>query len=509
MEISKAQIEKILKTLPIGYYIKRNVEIALADARCSYYDIMNDKIAVSYPQLRKTFENINYCENIEDYVRCMLYHETSHALLTPKTLKVSDIINIFEDERIETILRHYYKNVDFRSFVKLANNFDYEPPKSAMDLFYQIVRYRIGPKHFLKKVDNLIKQFRDLRSSSTYTYSYINQVQSFYDDVELYFNNHYKQNNLQPIYRQLKQTAMNNNVVTNEENNENEDDEDTTNLQTTSQNEDENDDNENDDTTVQNTNNIEEDLDTAEEEYDEEFADETVGRIVNRYDSASVDRDMVQILSMYKTTSKQNGSAINAYSGKFDPRSVIRTDYKYFVQQNRLGHVKAYSKMHLNLFIDCSGSFRHNDDTVNMILKALTKLEKQNPNFEFDLIACSYGQKLLPKNERVQFSEGGTGVTDDIFDLFKKQQHPNVNNINIVLYDGDMFDGFFRQRYEKQKNIKAFDTANTTMIVDSSNQCYIKNNHLTRCKAIIIDDNKYVSELYKTILIALQNMLKS
>ena len=73
---------------------------------------------------------------------------------------------------------------------------------------------------------------------------------------------------------------------------------------------------------------------------------------------------------------KKNSAAINAYSGVFDPRSTIRDDYKFFLQSNRVGHQKAFSKMKLNLFIDRSGSFYPSVPMVNKIIYALQKIEK-------------------------------------------------------------------------------------------------------------------------------------
>ena len=69
MEISKAQVEKILKTLPIGYYIKRDVKTSLGDDKCSYYNIMNDEIVISFEQLQETLKNVNDVENIENYIK--------------------------------------------------------------------------------------------------------------------------------------------------------------------------------------------------------------------------------------------------------------------------------------------------------------------------------------------------------------------------------------------------------------------------------------------------------
>ena len=60
----------------------------------------------------------------------MLYHELSHVILTPRTIFVRrneeerDIINIFEDERIETLLQKFYIKVDFKDFVKQFNGWN-------------------------------------------------------------------------------------------------------------------------------------------------------------------------------------------------------------------------------------------------------------------------------------------------------------------------------------------------------------------------------------------------
>lgn len=493
MEISKAQVEKILKTLPIGYYIKRDVKTSLGDDRCSHYDIMNDEIVVSFEQLQETLKNVNDVENIENYIRCMLYHETSHAFLTPKNLRINDIINIVEDERIETVLRRYYHGVDFRKFVKLVNNYQGEAPKSVKSFFYQIVRYRVGPKELLDDFKTLLDNYLYLGVSSN-TWNYESDIQYFYNKVQTYFNQF--ENKLNRAYNQM-QNGNNSN-----DKNENDNSNDNTQQQCGNmpgENSNSNVGSEAQELEITNQEQL------ANDQYDGQAADERVQQLIKKYDSADTERDINQILSMYKTTTKQNGSAINAYSGKFDPRSVVRNDYKFFIQQNRLGHVKAFSKLHLNLFIDCSGSFRENDLTVNKMLKALTRIEKQNPNFEFDLISCSFGQRLRDKNDRVQESGGGTGLTDTIFKTFRDLQKPDMNNFNIVMYDGDMFEGYFRHKYEHIKNVTAFDTNNTVIIADDANEYCLKK--LKKAKVVIT--RQYVYQLYKNVMAALHQMIRS
>ena len=97
----------------------------------------------------------------ESVIRGLFYHEISHALLTYRTdifkevmrsfykgflkgvkrqlsskpeIKAQqikyleenfhDIMNIFEDERIETVCKHYYMNVDFKRNLFLINGID-------------------------------------------------------------------------------------------------------------------------------------------------------------------------------------------------------------------------------------------------------------------------------------------------------------------------------------------------------------------------------------------------
>ena len=115
MELSYAKCETILNTLPIGFYTGRRINTTLdAKAETSFYSPTEDKIVVSYPIIAHRCQKISEGVNEEEAVRGMLYHEVSHAILTPSTLRPSTPINIFEDERIESKLRNYYHGVDFR-----------------------------------------------------------------------------------------------------------------------------------------------------------------------------------------------------------------------------------------------------------------------------------------------------------------------------------------------------------------------------------------------------------
>ena len=531
MEVNKGEVEQILKTLPIGYYIGRKVDVRLSDESCSYYDIMNDAITISYPQLQSALQNTTSAI-LENDIRCLLYHETSHAFLTPRTLNAVDFINIFEDERIESALRYYYKNVNFRSFVKRLNNFNNEKPTNSLSFFYQIVRYRIGPKFLLEKLHRLLMEYINLNrySNENATYYYGCAVRRFYDLCNktyeaLQYGNKSKYESVKNAASdessylttsdsEFRQELIKAGFAEPDKDDENEtesqtieDDDDETNIDVNGNASAEQDDKDNDDNDeqTQTNNNVVYDED-YENEVDEETSNKLMTQAVGQFDSDDVQSSIDQILASYKSVMRNNGSAINAYSGKFEPRSVIRNDYKYFVQQNRLGHIKAYSKMHLNLFIDCSGSFHNNDIAVNKLLKALTRFEKQSADFTFDLISCSDGQVVRQKNDRIQSSDGGTFLTENINQTFRKQQFTDANNFNIVLYDGDMFCSRYFHDFDKNtpKRIKIFDTKNTVCILDYSNAGYAK--HLTNCKVILTDN--YVDNLLSNVLIALKQFSK-
>lgn len=497
MELSFAQTENILKILPISYYIKRKLDVELSETEnSSYCDVMNDKIVISFKMLQQTAAKLTSIENLEDDIRCLLYHETSHAFLTPKQLTNTTIVNIFEDERIESLLRNYYKRVNFREFVKRVNNFKNEAPTTVDKFFYQIVRYRIGPQFLVDMVSKLIIKYKDLNRNETDYWTvidYSNDIKDFYEICKNYFlkspeNKAYQQrmydkqdnpdghSKIDDIMPDLHSNKLTDEQI-----------EDALNK----------------------LNQIEQTNEQIENEQLGNF-DETANKlesIMTTYYSKDIFDDINMILSSVKNSTKQNSSAINAYSGVFNPRSVVRTDYKYFVQQNRIGHVKAFSKIHLNLIIDCSGSFRHNDKIVNQLLYALTKFEKTNSNFSFDLISCGEKNTLRTKNDRIQQSKGGNKLTDDIFDLIKKVQLPTQHNINIALFDGDAFSDFWNNNAKKAawKNWTAFNLPNTTIISDYDNY-----ESITKyCKNIkTIFTRNYVDELYKNVIMTLQTFCK-
>lgn len=517
------EIENILKTLPVGYYIGRNVPLKLTNENGSYYVPMDDEAYISYPMLNNVMTKIESKlndENIERLTRTLTYHEISHAFITPKSLSINKIVNVFEDERIESMCRNYYKGVDFKELLMLINDWDgkTEPAHdTAFSVWYSLVRYHFGKPHFIIKVAALLKKYRKLHRFSDYwsSYNYKNEIMALYREVEEDF---------------LKDELEKQRKAEEEAKAADEEEQQNDNTGMSMNADDDNDAEESDEMNETESDSVgqsEEELspeelrekqleeqlnEMSDEELQELFenitraADEEVKKLFENsqvYVNPGVQERLANIILANKKVTKLNASAINAYSGVFDPRSVIRDDYKWFVQQNRQGNVKQFSKIKLNLFIDNSGSFYLNKTIVNQLLFALKKLEQQKPNFTFDLITMNTRFELKKKNERELHCDGGNDIPAYAEGIIKKVQDRQSMNYNIVLFDGDALSDPTEGRSGKQ--FKRFNMPNTVMILEDSNRKYAE----TYCKGIKrIYTRRYAAELIDQVCVALRFLLK-
>lgn len=462
MNVTRAQVEKILKTLPIGYYLHYNVNVELTDEESSNHNALTDEIHVSFPQLEQIFNEVDEHDvEVETFVRTMLYHEVGHAILTPKFCAGDQILNIFEDERLETLLENYFLNVQFKKMIKLAAHYNpASQPKNPMQMFFEVVRFRKGPTQFVDQVARLIEKYSKM-TKRHYSWSYSNDVYDLYRQIEDYM----KLDESKPEQKDQKDNIDMNGMMDGSKDQQLDDDILRINVQGA----------------------LEGELSYA--------------------DDVDVSEQLNQIFAAFKTTETRLGSAIQARSGVFDPRSVVRDDYKWWVQKNRQGNVKAFAKLKLNLFIDCSGSFSDNDKIVNCMLKALIKFEKINPDFQFDLIRCGTGEQLCPKDKRIQNSNSGTQISPNIERLYHQVQQRGWKNVNICLYDGDFCLDARNDRERKQfsKPVGVFNNADSVCIFDGRNRMYA-NWWLPTAKVVI--SNNYTEELIKHVMAALQSLCK-
>ena len=499
MNVTFEQVDTILKTLPISYYATKKLDVELSkDSTSTYIDILADKITISYSNICEVASKllVKHPDKLEFIIRCLLYHEVSHAILTPSDLKNDDFVNLFEDNRIEVTLRDYYMGVDFLEFNKIWFDCYGKVPKTFEEFAIQVLFFRTGPEEFIDKADKIIEEQNLRQKNDAIDPDYGSIASEYQYDIE-YFRRElleYWNSNCDDYKEKLNKLI-------------NPDKKSEKSIDTSENKSDTSTDTANDksDTSIEDES-IKYDsikLNASPKQADVTVQKSLISTLLDRFDGSSIEPQVRQILCSIKSTIANSSAAINAYSGVFDPRSVVRDDYKYFVQQNRLGHKTAFAKLHLNLFIDTSGSFFYNDTVVNKILKTLTVIEKSNTNFSFDVVSMSIGEELLPKHHRTIKSHGGNDLDNEIFGLFKKLQLSQYINYNIVLFDGDAYtDTKWYSKIKPGTSMKAFDVRNCTVISDYANQKYL-DRYTSQCKKIYTSD--YTKELERHILTALNS----
>lgn len=455
--INFATVEGIVKSLPIGYYARRNVSLTCSrTAESSHYDLLKDAITISYPAIAQMVENaVNLTE---ESIRATVYHELSHALITPRDVKPNPIINVFEDERIESYFEGYYLDVDFKQSVRHLNGWDGKTPADPNDpfsVYYHAMRYRDTAPAVVDWIEDTLNSIHSHPNPKEVDIEYWAQ-----ETWEVITHTNYKD--------YLKQHTEYNVVEIESAGNEEK---------------------------------------VLGKEHDEPSHDAGNQKKAFSFNDRLVERDddftkAIAILFDNFNKKTQGGSAYQTYSGAINPRNIAREDYRYFDRLAKQTGNNKFGSLHLNLFLDCSGSFAYNQRQANQILKALCEMEDKYSYFTFDVIACGIGQQLLERHDRAIDCAGGTELTRDVEPLFRKLQKPQTMNYNIVLYDGNCNPD--RNVAGKANAFGVFDKANCFIISDPSNKIFIED--AVRSARVIISKN-YTTQLKSNLLKALQMAL--
>lgn len=449
MEITFKQVDDIVRTLPIGLYAKRRIPMETsAEAETSYYTPSLDTITISYPIIATAVKSLPDMDmnSLESAVRSMVYHEVGHGMLTPQTMKINDIINIFEDERLERILDNTFLDVDFKKQVYAINGYtegeELPTPDTDIAKFYHLVRFRSHPNpDLVNMVDKIINAYRHLNYYSPYHthWRYRDSIQKLF---ALCIQSTFQKEELQQIEVHFPAEAVGK---------------------------------------------------SAEGEKKNEFLYAVnIMRDEKLYQSLSI---------IFESFNKKNskGNAIQGYSGILNPRFADRPDYRMFDRATATRGNNTFGTFHLNLFIDISGSMSRNELQLNQLIRTLISLEEKNPNFDFTIITCERGQKILTNKKDYTINcNGGNELTTQIFSQYRQVQKPNTYNYNIVLFDGDAFP-------THRTNFKAFDFNNCTIISDRENAYYI-NPHVKTARVIYTSD--YTAELFDNIIKVMQTAFR-
>lgn len=472
MELTFNEVKAITDTLPVGLYANRRISIELGHDETSWYDPQSDTILIAYEQVTQGLKNYN--GNPATLIRSNHYHEVGHAILTPKYMNTDDIYNIFEDERLETLLNKYFYNINFKDSVYAINGYTKGklPPILNVDqAFYYLVRFRVCYwKDLLEQVSHLILKYKNLtRLSDRYsTYDYERDIERLYDQLCNRFQTMSQKQKGQANGQGQDQMPFSIDIK-----------------------------------------------DCAKDKQDIKIdlpnSETFVEKILDKGLNAEFDNEIFNALSiLFEQYRKKNskGSAINGYSGILNPRAVQRTDYKYFERPSSIRGGNQFGTFHLNLFVDTSGSYKDNETKTNQLIKALCLIETKNPNFSFDVVTTDTTTTLLPKDKRFIKCDGGTYLGKNIEPIFRKLQLPNTYNYNIVLFDGDAYYSSPKKSNERYgtdgQGFSVFTPNNTTIISDKENKSYIKK-YAPTTKTIYTKE--YAEELFNNVITVIAKAL--
>jgi len=543
MAITFPVVKAIFDTLPTGYYLGRRITTILDETSAnSYYDVANDKLIISAPMILDACSSID-SKHGEEVIRGLLYHEVSHVLLTGETparyinSRNRMPFNILEDERIETILKDFYMNVNFRKNVFILNKYDgTTQPKSVEQAFYYLVRYHIGTEEWIEKLFNFVNGYRNLNAaSSRWDWDdYIDDCVRFYNEFINWYNSQPKQdipengesnesqdsnesddpNETNDEYDDTEDSdndgnaSMDNGSIegdqedTNESSNENTTSGDSS---TPSENESQSQTQGDISASSNNNNGISNDMASGDSEPTEDssdpqdiyekLADETeettdtydnqiekaIHNVFNRYENDKLQKDISRILEMAQKKKGMFEGAKHGYSGKIDPKAMMdrnsHESFKWWTKHSIGGNLNGIAKTHFNLFIDSSGSMDNNENEINTLLRALSKIKSST--FDFDVITID---TVITEWDqmRIYKANGGTDLDNDIAPVIRKHQKPNCNTFNIVVFDGEAHDPCDRS----EEPFRHFDTPNTILVVDSQNERYISD--ISKARKVVV-----------------------
>lgn len=516
--------QSIIDTLPLANYLRVTTIKVVFDetAPTSYFNPYDFEIHIALSNIANLLNN-SKCQviskaDLEKHCRNLLYHEISHAILTPKDYKKkceensqtdyswcpkeldADMANIIEDERIETILKHYYYGVNFRK--NITTICEYKDEFDFKSFVFNALRFRCckaDQKVINDLFDNYINRTKKCNAQTAPQTLYLCTADLVFALKNIY-DNLLKQkskdaNQTRDKDNEPKEQQPNNNEEKEESNEENESQNDNgeneekelSQEEQESQSDDGEEENEPseeeseeesagsaEDEESSEQEEAEEDAENSEESSNEDSEEEpTPTESENELEEDEVESimseavysakrkapfkmklsdylcnkdtkcKMLKIIGKNVGFGQQQSQVQYGYSGKFNAKRYMKdvTDtYKWFEKkafEDTGRNAKKTSKKTLNIWLDNSGSFRQNDEAVNKIMKALQELENERTDFKFNLITFSDTWVVKTGNERLSTSGGSTFVPFDMCEYFKKVNETG-NEYNIFLTDGDI-----------------------------------------------------------------------
>lgn len=530
MKDIKSLIKNEIKKIPLSYYAGFAVEMKADDnAQTSYCDVENRQIVIATNQLslvdNVTLDNIMNDEvKLNSVVRGVVYHELSHAILTPKELlpyafktstrlkavreikklipsfdlsDIKNLINVVEDERIETTFKDMFMNVDFKKNIKLIANYDAcmtNKNINAFSEFFNIVRFGTFSnelnkvaKKYLPDLTLIEQTSRKVKNCLFYIFSMA--ISSFKNCDESYLNA-YVCDALIAYYCVVKLVDCINQLKQQEEQEQQE--------QQSQEGENEQDQNNNKEDQADNTEQEEKEKQEQEKQKEQqknngasckEIMEGFKKALVTAFqlkDSSLISKQLEPILKKHNKEGLTEGGSYG-YSGRIDPHKIARNacqaedNYKWFARS--FGDTKNNKKpLLINMFLDSSGSYVESVPMTQQIIEAVLNTAKTGL-FKANIFSVENGITQIYNAK--DFIEGyGTHIhSNDLITIKKAINNSNYDVLNILMFDGDINQhSNFWQLFNSNNNYIIYENGNARAVeyyCSKANKSFVKQGDFT------------------------------
>jgi hypothetical protein len=471
MKITLKEMVEVAKRLPIGYYLGRKTPVIVEVGMNAYCTTVNGEIHIGIGLLQRAADNIDPSKadkwDKEVLLRCLLYHEIGHLLLTPKYLKYITvikpdgsianvqeghaIINIFEDERIEQLLASTFYGVDFKAFCLLVNK-NADESNTFTDKFFDAVRLRKTSPSKSAAIDNAICRLKNYTALSEYLDEYKESLNALIQEL-------FKDDEEKSEQSKQEQSKDKGEGQSSKSEGDSEDD-----KGKGSGGEEEAEDEEESSSASPSPNNSPNEEENpannpaSEEEKDDENAagedKEPTGAKGVRSpitpgflkELASVvfgdpTQDIQNTLNRFanrlaKKRGAQTAGCWSGLHGRIETKRDAMDKDKIFRRKSDVGD-KLMQSVNLTLWVDHSGSFYSSRDKLNQILTAVYKtLQMTAGKLNVNVVKMEEYATVARPNEWAVNPLGDNSINDTYAAAWERTRKKDRRNIDIVVFDG-------------------------------------------------------------------------
>ena len=479
MKLTWEEMKDIAKRLPVGFYLGRKTPVTVEESGGAYCDVVKGDVHIGMTLLQTAADKIDASDaakwDREKLLRCLLYHEIGHLLLTPDWLgrlvygrvarlgdgldpaTVKELANIFEDERLECILSQVFMGVDFKAFCRLVHKGVKEDASSLASRFLFGIRLRQTTAEISDAVDDAIQHLAPIDSRTDTSdqechgvvyadYAFVEYDKTLAGLVEKFVQpSEEKPQQSQPQQGQQSQPQ---DKDKNEGKGKKEDGAESPEGEKPEGGEGEEQSGEDGEQPEQPEERPAEEAEESEEgdsahgrqprpvSLPEGFLKGAASRVFVE-PSADIAKTLAQFAArLAKKRGAQAAGCWSALHGKIDTRRDAMDKERIFRRQSDVGD-RLMSSVNLTLWVDNSGSFWKSGPVLNQILSALARAVGMSHGklaanvVTMDSFACVRAQEnwfVAP--------DGNNDINSTYSDAWRKTRARDRRNIDIVVFDG-------------------------------------------------------------------------